>query len=249
MPAVGPLILMASCEAYRHNGVNDAARRTWIERWGADVSYKFVLGRECNNPAEDELIVDASDAYEGLSYKVRAARAWASANGFDYTFHCGTDTYVVVPRLLESGFEHSDYSGYLIHDEHRLYAPRNIQFAQGGGGYWLSAFAGGFVEKAALPEWNSGKAEDVFVANALFDAAILPRHDVGYWCWGYRAIGEPLSNGGAYIGDDAVITVHLSDWQKTPSFRKEWLQDIHERVLRNPTWNRQHKEAPRADVL
>src|SRR5580693_6466243 len=166
MPSVGPMVLIASCEAWRHNGINDAARKTWIAAWGDLISYRFVLGRGCTNLTDDEIAVDVDDGYTGLVAKVQASRRWASENGYDFTFHCGADTYIVVPRLLASGYEQHDFSGFLIHDEHRLYKPRNIQFAQGGAGYWLSARAGAVVEKAEIPAWID-KAEDVFVANAL----------------------------------------------------------------------------------
>src|ERR1019366_9568414 len=40
-----PVILIASCQAYRTNGFNDAVRETWIRRWGHLIDYRFVLGR------------------------------------------------------------------------------------------------------------------------------------------------------------------------------------------------------------
>jgi hypothetical protein len=250
MPSVSPVILIASCELFRHNGVQEAARNTWIKQWGDAVSYRFVLGRECKAPFDfDEIVLDVADGYEGLTAKVQAARRWATEVGFDYTFHCGADTYVVVPRLLASGYEQSDYSGFLIHDEHRLYAPRNIQFAQGGGGYWLSAKAGAAVESAEIPSWI-GKAEDVFVADALFNAGIKPAHDVGYWSWGYRAASDPDTlEGGPFIGTASAITVHLSAYWRKPTYRTEWMYDTHQRVLASgEVWERKNAAAPAPDV-
>ena len=54
-----PLILIGSCEAWRHNGINQAARDTWIKDMkfdepGQPFHYRFVLGRECENPGPDE---------------------------------------------------------------------------------------------------------------------------------------------------------------------------------------------------
>ena len=250
MLSIGPLILIASCKAWRTNGINDAARKTWIAAWGDRISYKFVLGRGCENPLEDELVLDVDDSYDGLTHKVQASRKWANDNGFEYTFHCGADTYVIVPRLLSCDYEQHDYSGFLIHDEHRLYAPRNIQYAQGGGGYWLSANAGLWVAAAEIPSWI-GKAEDVFVANALAEVGCKPVHDVGYWSWGYRAASDPDSlEGGKFIGLESAITVHLSRWWSKPTYKQEWMLDTHNRLLaiEGKGWRRISAPAPLPDV-
>jgi len=250
MLSIGPLILIASCKAWRTNGINDAARKTWIAAWGDRISYKFVLGRGCENPLEDELVLDVDDSYDGLTHKVQASRKWANDNGFEYTFHCGADTYVIVPRLLSCDYEQHDYSGFLIHDEHRLYAPRNIQFAQGGGGYWLSANAGLWVAAAEIPSWI-GKAEDVFVANALAEVGCKPVHDVGYWSWGYRAASDPDSlEGGKFIGLESAITVHLSRWWSKPTYNPWWMLDTHNRLLaiEGKGWRRISAPAPLPDV-
>ncbi len=249
MPSVSPIVLIASCELFRRNGVNAAARNTWIQQWGEAVSYRFLLGRGCQQPADDELVLDVDDSYAGLTNKVQAARRWASESGFEYSFHCGADTYVVVPRLLASGYEQSDYSGFLIHDEHRIYAPRNIQFAQGGGGYFLSLRAASVVENAPIPNWV-GKAEDVFVADALFNAGIKPTHDVGYWTWGYRSETDPPTlEGGPFIGCASAITVHLSAYWRRPTYDTAWMYDMHRRVLdTGDVWERKHAAAPEPDV-
>lgn len=251
MPSIGPLILIASCKAWRTNGINDAARKTWIAAWGDRISYKFVLGRGCENPLEDELVLDVDDGYEGLTQKVQASRKWANENGFEYTFHCGADTYVIVPRLLSCEYEQHDYSGFLIHDEHRLYAPRNIQFAQGGGGYFLSAVAGAAVEAMSIPAWI-GKAEDVFVAFALQAAGIKAAHECCYWPWGFRAENDPATlEGGLFIGLESAITVHLSRWWSKPNYDLSWMLDIHARMMRTGVepWKRLHNPAPPSDVL
>ena len=250
MLSIGPLILIASCKAWRTNGINDAARKTWIAAWGDRISYKFVLGHGCENPLDDELVLDVDDSYDGLTQKVQAARKWANENGFEYTFHCGADTYVIVPRLLECGYEQHDYSGFLIHDEHRLYKPRNIQFAQGGGGYFLSRAAGTIVESTLIPNWIA-KAEDVFVAFALQAAGIKATHDCCFWSWGYRAASDPDSlEGGKFIGLESAITVHLSRWWSKPTYKQEWMFDTHNRlqVTGADNWKRLHAPAPPPDV-
>jgi len=42
---------------------------------------------------------------------VRGQYRWALAHDFDFTFQIGSDCYVVLKRLMESGFENYDYSG------------------------------------------------------------------------------------------------------------------------------------------
>jgi hypothetical protein len=249
LPSIGPVILIASCEAYRHNGFNAAARETWLSIWADRIAYKFVLGRGSQNLADDEIVLDVDDGYEGLVAKVQASRRWATENGHDYTFHCGADTYVFVPRLLASGYEKHDYSGFLIHDEHRMVAERNVQFAQGGGGYWLGPQAATSVEKATIPAWI-GKAEDLFVADALFKAGILPVHESCIWSWGYRAANDPDTlEGGPFVGLQSAITIHLSRWWAKPSYQKAWMYDTHNRALPYVnTWERKFAPAPPPDV-
>lgn len=245
-----PIILIASCDAWEKNGINSAARRTWLFKWSHLIDYKFVLGRGAEHVSDDQLILDVGDDYQNLSYKVQAARRWATAAGYGHSFHCGADTFVFVPRLLASGYEAADYTGFLIHDEHRLYKPRNIQFAQGGGGYWLSPRAAMYVEQAGVPEWLL-KAEDVFVADTLFNVGIRGTHDVGYWSWGYRAANDPASmEGGLFIGLDSAITVHLSRWWGACKYSTDWMYDTYNRAVKfdGCVWNRKYAPAPPADL-
>jgi hypothetical protein len=228
MPSVGPIVLICACERDRNNGFIDAVRNTWAATWGEMVSYKFLLGHGCENPKADELVLDVPDDYPSLPYKVQSGRRWATENGYDHTFICDVDTYVHVPRLLGSGFESTDYSGYFIHDEHRLCAERNIEFAQGGGGYWISPRAATPIETAAV-QW---KASDVFVGDVLFKADIPFTHDTRHWPWGYRRANEPQPLEGGNIYPAGVITVHLSNYWQTPKYKTDWMHETHERFMR-----------------
>lgn len=219
-----PVILIASCDAYRTNGFNQAVRDTWIRKWGRLIDYRFVFGRECKDPLPDEIVVDAPDAYGALPYKIQDARRWATRNGYGHSFHCGTDTYIHVPRLLASGFEKFDYVGFMMHDMHRLYCGRNIEFAQGGGGYWLSPRAAAVVEKATIPDFVKA-AEDVFVGNALFEAQIPFTHDNGYW--GRLNPEEPVPT--EDVENHAFFkSFHLSKWRGAPKYDPQWMRDAHE---------------------
>jgi glycosyltransferase involved in cell wall biosynthesis len=212
-----PIIIITSCAAYRDNGFNDAARETWLRTWGNSIPYKFILGHGCENPVKDEIILDVDDSYDGLPYKTRAARRWASESGYSHTFHCCTDTYVVVPRLLSSGFEKHAYFGAIMRDDHRLCTDRNVEFAQGGGGYWLNREAGSVVASSEIPSWVKF-ADDVFVGDSLFKANIPFTHDSRYWGWGHL--------NGAWDAR-SVLSVHLSDWRATPKYKIEWMHEAH----------------------
>lgn len=250
--SVNAVILLASCEAYRTNGFNDAARRTWIAQWGHLIDYRFVLGRGCKDPLPDEIVLDVEDSYAGLTKKVQAARKWATDNEFEHTLHAGADTYIVVPRFLKSEYEQRDYVGFLIHDEHRLVADRNIQFAQGGAGYCLSRRAGDIVTAATIEHDWQNKAEDVFVGDELFKAGIPFTHETGYWSWGYRAANDPSTlEGGPFIGMQSAVTIHLSRWWGAIKYTPAWMYDTHARVMQaDPEkWLRVNNPAPPPDVL
>ena len=218
-----PVILIGSCEAWRHNGINQAARDTWIKDLGGRFDYRFLLGRDCAGPfLEDELVLDTEDTYRHLPAKTQAALRWATYRGYGQRFLCGADTYVVASRFPAEDFE-SDYLGYMMYDSHRLCKDRNVQFAQGGSGYWISARASAIVERAAIPEWVKF-ADDVFVGDALFNAGIPFSHDEGYWP---RAVPEenvPKHDYGAV----SWKTFHLSKWRGEPKYETSWMYETHE---------------------
>jgi hypothetical protein len=227
MPNVGPVILITSCESYRHNGFNDAIRSTWLSAWGALVAHKFVLGRESSSPNEDEIVLDADDSYKGTPHKHIAARRWATENGFEHSFHCDADTYVIVPRLLVSGFDSHEHVGYFIWDEHRLCKEYNIEFAQGGAGYSLGPQAASVVENSKVI-WP---ASDVHVGDVLKKAGVPFTHDVRYWASGFRRRHEPTHLEGGNVYPKDMITAHLSNWWEKPKYRLEWMTETHQRFM------------------
>lgn len=246
MPSAGPIILIASCEAYRHNGFDDAARETWLAAWPI-VDYRFVYGRTAENPRSDEIILDVADDINSFPSKTQAACKWATQNGYGHSFHCCSDTYVNVPNLLASNFGRYNYVGYVIGTEERLLHPRwsegrtfktppptrNVQAAQGGAGYWLSPYARSVVEATEVPDWTKF-AEDVFVGDALWNAEVPITHSSLYWIWGYRSQAElngvPGLDGGPFPDLASFATIHLSRYDAT-HYRKEWMYDIHRRVI------------------
>jgi hypothetical protein len=188
------------------------------------MPYKFVLGRECQNPGPDEIVVDAGDGREDFPNKTRAARAWATKNGFGYTFHCCHDTYVIAERLLVVNYEQFDCLGYFMFDMHRLCKTENIQFPQGGAGYWLSPKAATVVENSTPPDWV-GVAEDVFVGNALLHTpGVVCAHDEGYFP--RRNLEETIPT--QDVGPSAYKTFHLSFWDdRKPKYMTDWMHQAH----------------------
>jgi hypothetical protein len=127
-------------------------------------------------PKEDEVILpNTPDDYARLCYKVRGQFRWALEHGFDYTFQVGSDIYIVLKRLMESGFEAHDYVGKTcgVH-------PLVGNHYAGGGGYWLSKKALQHVVDQPVTFW----AEDLWVGSIMsknnIGLHIDPRYAVDY---------------------------------------------------------------------
>jgi hypothetical protein len=85
------------------------------------VDYKFFLGSPITE--SDEVFLDVPDDLN-LIPKIRKTIEYAVLNNYDWVFKCDVDTYVCVPRLLKSGFEKHEFSGF--------------GGPYGGSGYWMS---------------------------------------------------------------------------------------------------------------
>jgi hypothetical protein len=105
----------------------DAQRQTWLKN--TNIPYKFVLGNEADileAQEPDILWTDSPD--DNLPRKLISAYQRVSDRyDFDYIFTCDDDTYVVVERLLDCGFENHMYMG-----------TRWKNHAEGGAGFFLS---------------------------------------------------------------------------------------------------------------
>jgi hypothetical protein len=217
-----PIILIVSCEAYRTDGTNKAVRETWLKDLDGRIEHRFVLGRDCKDPLPDELVLDVDDGYRALPHKTQAARRWATANGYGYSFHCGSDTYVIASRFPAENYEAHDYLGYVMDDGHRLCKDRLVDFAQGGGGWWMSPRAAEIVENAPIPEWVKF-ADDVFIGDALYKAGVQFSHDEGYFPRRDPEQEIPKHD----YGDVVWKTFHLSKWRGTPKYLPEWMYEAH----------------------
>lgn len=152
------LIAIASCGRDTLNGFNDAIRETWLSN--TTVDYKFFIGRGATPKKDDEILLDCPDHYIGLPYKTLEIVRWALNNNYDYIFKCDTDTFVMVDRLLQSGFEQYDYVGAFneaIGIENAVYG-KLYSWASGGSGYFISK-----------------KAGEIVLATGINDNAICPK--------------------------------------------------------------------------
>lgn len=73
-------------------------------------------------PQSDEIILHCEDDFAHLPIKLKHMMRWALAEGFTHFFRADSDTYVVLERLLASGFE-----------QHEVLANANF----GGGCGWV----------------------------------------------------------------------------------------------------------------
>jgi hypothetical protein len=116
-------------------------------------------------PRVDEIVLPVPDDYLHLPVKTREVLRWADERGYDFVYKCDTDTYVALDRLLKSGFEKYDFSG----------GPSGENVA-GGGGWWASRKAIGFVIYRKIDSW----AEDCWLSGVLRSQGIPLHQDKRY---------------------------------------------------------------------
>ncbi len=141
------------------------------ETWGKDLGNLVFF----NGP-----MLNVADDYLSLPFKTQAICRWAAERDYDFLARIDTDTFVHVPRLLASGFEQWDYSGYVREDFYPLYCY--------GPCYWLSRKAFTEVGKADWPAIAKSigcspterSYEDVMVGAILEGTQIVPHHDERY---------------------------------------------------------------------
>ena len=100
---------------------------------------------------------------------------FAQLMDYDFVFKTDTDTYVSIPRLLSSGFEKHDYSGFTREEWNPTYCY--------GPGYWVSKKA---IQILATEDWQRFNhptypdCEDVMVGMVLAAHGIIAHHDDRY---------------------------------------------------------------------
>ena len=138
------LIAIVSCQAFKDNGNNQAVRDTWLKDLHG-VDYKFFMGKGSTSTSPDEVVLQAPDDYQNVTYKMQEVYRYAHAHGYDYMFKCYPDTYVCPSRLMLSGFDKYDYVG------NYACKPPSGSYCCGGTGYWTSKAAYDHMLDAIIP--------------------------------------------------------------------------------------------------
>ena len=100
---VKPVILIHTTPAEAE--INTAIRRTWVDSWGHLIPHFFMYDETLHGIVlEDEWRFPVPPGYWVMMNKTKAACAYALTQGYTHAFVICSDTYVVVPRLLSSGF-------------------------------------------------------------------------------------------------------------------------------------------------
>jgi hypothetical protein len=190
-----PRVLIGILSCHQRKPGPNAQRKTWLkEAIRLAVEYRFFLGAPIQPPLpdprrqaslqtwkpilpmSDQVFLDCPDTYPQLPQKTRAMIRWAFDAGYDFLFKCDDDTYVNVERLLASGFEAHDYSGF-VRTTSVFGNGKEVSHAQGGAGYWLSRKAMALILQH---DRTTEGAEDINVARTLKSLGISPVHDPHY---------------------------------------------------------------------
>jgi hypothetical protein len=194
-----PIILVMSCDRDRYNGRQRACEDTWAREWMGKIPFLFVLGGNAPKAHPFEFVCDAPDDYAGVPEKFKRARAEVIKWNYTHIFHCCTDTWVNVPRLLASGFENHEYTGYRCDEGH----------GSGGMGYWTGPTATDLLIVAQ----HTGDYEDRWAGTILAQAGIRLHEDNRY--------SSPANPNRP--ADE--ITLHLS--RGTDNYDPQWMYDYH----------------------
>lgn len=194
--AVKILVAIESCQA--HYDRYQAQRHTWANH---ELVAVFDGNRLC-----------VPDDYRSLPLKTKAICKFGKNAQVDFLFKVDTDSYVSIDRLLKSGFERHDYTGFqLDHIAGHPYAS--------GPAYWLSSKAINILVEANWDEYSVygyESCEDVMVGEILRRNGIVLNHDIRY---------SPFI---PVLPENDVISYHLSTHQP---YKVELMYEAHKKAL------------------
>jgi hypothetical protein len=198
---VRTLIGVISYEGDAWNGNHDAIRQTWGPKVAeAGMDLRFFIGRR--NPKyaaqPDEVLIDwqksrpcahpwwssekgcCEDFWQVLTKNMLR---WSLEQGYDFTFQCENDTFLVPALLAATDYAKYDFSGYMIQGGEAYPWP------EPGGGYFLSARAARALINMKPDDLSIG----VYAGQALgplVDDGLLTRKNLdNFWrhaSWHYR---------------------------------------------------------------
>ena len=167
------LVATKSCQRDLKAGCHTAIRETWGALLPPDAELRFFVGGEKapENLAADEVFTPSDDTYWVLWPKVKAIARYSVEHGYDFTFCCDTDTYVVPSKWRASGFEAYDFCGRMaplnqemgkpypaVHFDNGEVADPFYAYMSGGVGYFFSRKAAPYIADDTA---THRKSEDV----------------------------------------------------------------------------------------
>lgn len=209
------LFAVISYQGDAKNGNHDLIRETWgKDVVGADL--RFFIGRRSSSfvPQNDEVLVDFQrgrscghewwDPKENCcidfwQYEMREILKWSVEQGYDFTYLCQTDTFLIPAKLMASGFEKYDYCGHFIPEAlpigevstYDVYNHRLYPWVEEGAGIMLSLKAVKIVLDAKPDHWYYG----VFIGQALGvksqSGEVKVANLLNFWnetAWHFRAL-------------------------------------------------------------
>ena len=166
------LLGVKSCQRDLEKGCHETIRRTW-GRDVHDADLCFFIGRGTPTKS-DEVSIDAPDDYDSLPQKTREILRWSLGRGYEFTFLCDTDTFLIPRTLMSCGFESYDVAGkfctghpvgglpFDYKDERGEY--RGVySWPSGGRGYFVSAKAARVIVDTEPHVW----ADDMYVGQVI----------------------------------------------------------------------------------
>jgi len=203
------LIAVKSCNRDRLSGCHDAIRETWGKDFPSNADVRFFIGNFVGIGKEnifknDEIQVNALDDLVNLPIKVREIAKWSIEQGYDFTYFCDVDTFVIPKRLMASGFEAYDYFGRFMQDgptrliekfrDGRLGDIPNVwNYASGGVGYVLSRRATEKISEMVpvhyAEDFSVGQVLGSYTSTGAMKAA-YPKNFDNYVAWHYCMWGK-----------------------------------------------------------
>ena len=105
------LIAVKSCQLDMNRGCHEAIRRTWGNNLPEGVDVRFFIGGNDTSIQSDEVHLSVDDSYWELTPKTKGIAAYTIRNDYNFVYYCDTDTYLIIPKLLDSSFKNFDFSG------------------------------------------------------------------------------------------------------------------------------------------
>jgi len=214
-----PVVLICSCKADRTNGRQQAVRETWVREWGHLMDVRVMLGQGNADPGPDEIILDAPDGYAELPFKTAKGCQWALDHGYSHLFKCDTDTYVILPRLLNVVPPPEVHCASCRHNNLFPYGH------MGGGGYWLDRAAFEIIANTPPVSGATGMPyEDAWVTATLAKRKIFAAYDDTR----YRARFAPLNSDARLLWEG---TVSASIGSTTGKFNPAEMYACHKKFI------------------